>query len=709
MRNSSFLLVLVLSLLHITSQASSANRFALHRGSSLSVDNPDDVLISNSGVFSAGFYPVGENAYCFAVWFSRPPCSGQNCTIVWMANRDKPVNGRHSKLSLKKNGNLVLTDAGQAIVWAQNTVSLSSSPVHQLQLLDSGNLVLRDRENRVTVWQSFDSPTDTLLPEQNLTRDTPLVSSRSKRNFSSGYYKLYFDNDNVLRLLFDGPSFSSVYWPDPSKVSWEVGRTTYNDSRVAMLDSFGNFTSSDDLKFLSSDFGMKTERILKVDHDGNVRVYSRGGGGEWVVTWQAITEPCTVHGICGPNGVCSYSPSEGRSCSCAPGYVWKHKTDWIQGCVPKFKSFCNKNSETQVGFLVLPHHDFYGYDIDYFPNVTLVACKEMCVNLCNCRGFQYKFNKDTGSFDCYIKIRLLNGCLSLQQIGSMYIKLPKANLSSYQIPMKEFNTLPCPPKDQEVILPRTYLKSHRNLVLEILLICAMVLAVVEAVVVFLTWSFLIGAGRHKGGAYVNGYHPAVTGCRRFTYAELKKATKNFREEIGRGSRGIVYRGLLQDHRVAAVKRLYGVNQGEEAFLAEVTTIGNLNHKNLIEMWGYCTEGKHRLLVYEFMDHGSLSENLSSPQLDWTKRNPSGGHAIYGEVKGGYKRSTSWVREKMKPGVAMETWITEYLDPAIRGNLDIKKIKVLVSVALQCVEEDRDARPTMSQVVEMLLRHENGAV
>ncbi|KAF8024562.1 hypothetical protein BT93_F1666 [Corymbia citriodora subsp. variegata] len=652
MRNSSFLLVLALSLLHISSQTSSANRFALQRGSSLSIDNPDEVPISNSGVFSVWFYPIGENAYCFAVWFSRPPCSGRSCTVVWMVNRDKPVNGRRSKLSLKKNGNLMLTDAGHTILWAQNTVSLSLLPVHQLQLLDSGNLVLRDRENKVTVWQSFDS------------RDTPLVSSRSKGNFSSGYYKLYFNNDNVLRLLFDGPSFSSVYLLDPSKASWEVGRTTYNDSRVAMLGSLGNFTSSDNLKFLSSDFSVKTQRILKVNNDG----------GEWVVTWQAISEPCTVHGICGPNGICSYSPGQGRSCACAPGYVWKHKTDWIQGCVPKFMSFCDKNSETQ----------------------------EMCENLCNCRCFQYKF-KDTGSFD----------------------------------------------------------------------------SVVEAVVIFLTWSFLTGADRNKGGAYVKGFHPAATGCRRFTYAKPKKATENFHKEIGRGSRGIV-------------------------------TIGNPNHMNLIELWGYCAEGKYGFLVYEFMDHGSLSENLSSPQLDWTKRfeiavgsanglaylheeclkwdlhcdvepqnilldskyhakvadfglskllnrkgpkntgfsrvrgtrgymapewaghlpitskvdvygygifllemltgrNPIGGHAIYGEAKGGYERSTSWVREKMKPGVAMETWTAENIDPTIRGNFDIKKIKVLVSVALQCEEEDRDSRPTMRQVVEMLLRHENGAM
>ncbi|XP_030540122.1 putative receptor protein kinase ZmPK1 [Rhodamnia argentea] len=810
MRTSSFLLVLVLSILHLASQPSSGTLATLRIGDSLSVDKPDDILVSKSGIFSAGFYPVGKNAYCFAIWFSHPPCSSQNCTVVWTANRDKPVNGRYSKLSLKKNGDLVLTDARHDVVWTIDTASLSWSktPDCQLQLLDSGNLVLRGREGNVPLWQSFDYPTDVLLPEQNLTRNTTLVSSRSNGDFSSGYYKLYFDNDNVLRLLFDGPLISSVYWPDPSHVSWEVGRTTYNDSRVAVLDSLGNFTSSDDLKFLTSDFGKRTQRILKVDHDGNVRVYSRRENGKWVATWQAISESCTIHGICGPNSVCSDSPSKGRRCSCLPGYVWNNDTDWTQGCMPEFESFCNKSSKAHVDFLHLPHHDFYGYDKDYFPNTTLAACKKICADLCNCKGFQYKFQGDSGYFDCFPKLRLLNGYSSCSFIGSIYLKLPKANLSSYEIRTTEVIPLPCPPEIQEVVLQRTYLKSRVSSTLEILLIFASVLGGAEIVVVFLTWSFLIRTDPNRRGGHVKGYQLAARGFRRFTYAELKKATRNFSNEIGRGSGGIVYKGVLPDHGEVAVKRLNEVNQGEEEFLAEVRTIGNLNHMNLIVMWGYCAEGKHWLLVYEFMDHGSLAENLSSDQLDWTKRyeialgsarglaylheeclewvlhcdvkphnilldsnyqpkvadfglskilkreglknssfsrirgtrgymapewvynmpitskvdvysygivvlelvtgrSPTGGLAnAEGGDENESRRLTSWVRERKRTGAPMETWIKEILDPRLTGEYDMRKIEVLVAVALQCVEEDREARPPMSQVVEMLLRHES---
>ena len=70
---------------------------------------------------------------------------------------------------------------------------------------------------------------------------------------------------------------------------------------------------------------------------------------------------------------------------------------------------------------------------------------------------------------------------------------------------------------------------------------------------------------------------------------------------------IVYKGVSSNNRVAAIKRLNEANQGEGEFLAKVSIIGRINHMNLIEMWGYCAEGKHRLLVYEYMEHGSLAK------------------------------------------------------------------------------------------------------
>jgi serine/threonine protein kinase len=88
----------------------------------------------------------------------------------------------------------------------------------------------------------------------------------------------------------------------------------------------------------------------------------------------------------------------------------------------------------------------------------------------------------------------------------------------------------------------------------------------------------------------------------------------------------VYKGVLPDQRQIAVKKLKGVSQGEGQFWAEVTIIGRIHHLNLVRMWGFCTEGEHRLLVYEYIPNGSLDKYLFNNQgkgetvgLEWSSR------------------------------------------------------------------------------------------
>jgi hypothetical protein len=101
---------------------------------------------------------------------------------------------------LNHDGNLVLVDVNGTVTWDSKT---SSGKGMTLVLLNIGNLVIKDANGKI-LWGSFSSPTDTLLPFQPLTKGTRLVS---------GYNSLYFDNDNVLRLMYEGPEISSIYWP----------------------------------------------------------------------------------------------------------------------------------------------------------------------------------------------------------------------------------------------------------------------------------------------------------------------------------------------------------------------------------------------------------------------------------------------------------------------------------------------------------------
>ncbi|KAM3758156.1 hypothetical protein ACB098_01G021500 [Castanea mollissima] len=756
----------------------SSSAIVISNEPSLSVKNPD-FLISPNGDFSAGFYSVGDNAFCFAIWFSN------SRTVVWMANRDQPVNGKHSKLSILKTGNLILTDASNlnVDVWATNTVS--HSPV-QLFLNDTGNLVLRNKER--VLWESFDFPTDTLLPEQLLTGNTKLVSSRSQDNYFSGLYELSFNNSGFLRLLYNSPD-SSSYWV-PSPVSWPL----YNNSRIAVLNAIGNFISSDNFTFMSADYGAVLHRRLTLDYDGNLRLYSWEEEEQtWVVSWQAIQSPCRIPGGCGANSFCSYVIGSGRKCSCSPGYKMKNRSNWADGCGPEVYISCTEMLKSELGFLLLSHVDFFGYDFAIFPNYTFDQCSDKCLTACDCKALQYR-----GDSICYLKTRLLNGIRSPDLWGDIYLKLPKSKIFSDANPLENFSLM--------CSSDRT-LQSSKKGTMRFMLWFVSGVAGLEIFSIIVVWCLFIKTQKSLR-VYKQAYDRAAIAFRKFTYTELKKATKSFTEEIGRGAGGIVYKGVLSDNRVAAIKRLHEANQGEDEFLAEVSIIGRINHMNLIEMWGYCAEGKHRILVYENMEHGSLAKNLSIKALDWEKRlkivvgtakglaylhddcldwilhcdvkpqnilldlnyqpkvadfglsklqnrgvltnssfskirgtrgymapdwvfnlpitskvdvysygivvleivtgrDPSKSvHAIDDGGQAEHKTLVTWVREIMNRAVAnTSSSLEEIVDPRLEGKYDIGMMKTLVGIALQCVEEDRNERPTMSQVVEMLLGQE----
>ncbi|CAJ2673039.1 unnamed protein product [Trifolium pratense] len=121
--------------------------------------------------------------------------------------------------------------------------------------------------------------------------------------------------------------------------------------------------------------------------------------------------------------------------------------------------------------------------------------------------------------------------------------------------------------------------------------------------------------------------------KKYQLKELMKATGGFslQNKLGEGGFGMVYKGILGNNKEVAVKRVSkNSRQGKQEFIAEVTTIGSLHHKNLVKLIGWCYESKELLLVYEFMPRGSLDKYLFnqsselevqySKVLDWKTRN-----------------------------------------------------------------------------------------
>ena len=600
--------LLLASLPSSTHSASGRRRNTLWRGDSIAVeDAAGDVLVSPGGNFSCGFYKVATNAYTLAIWFAR----SADATVAWTANRDAPVNGRGSRAGFRKDGSLALQDLDGRVVWSTNT---SGTQADRVQLLDTGNLIVADAAGRL-LWQSFDWPTDTLLPEQPITRYKRLVSASARGLPYSGYYNFYFDSNNILNLMYDGPEITSNYWPDPFKQWWENNRTAYNNSRYGSLDRLGAFSASDQTQFNSSDMGEGVTRRLTLDYDGNLRLYSLDGGdGRWLVTWAAHPRACDVHGVCGRYGVCAYLPA--LACSCPEGFVASDAGDWSKGCRREFDLRCGE----PVYFAEMPGFDYWGFDFNYTRGLTMETCRQICLDDCNCEAFGYKM----GTGECYPKISLWNGGAPNILKQNIFLKVP-TRVKNLSPGVLDFHGHACTVHEQNAsVVSASYFHARGNKINFVYFYSFLAVAfVVEAIFIVVGYLFVFRADPAAGRVGdEEGYALLFSQFRRFAYDELSDATGKFADKVGRGASGTVYKGVLDDGRSIAVKRLDDLTQADEVFRSEMSVIGRINHMNLVRMWGYCSEHSHRILVSEFVEKGSLDKALfgaESAVLGWHSR------------------------------------------------------------------------------------------
>ncbi|KAJ9541167.1 hypothetical protein OSB04_027673 [Centaurea solstitialis] len=133
----------------------------------------------------------------------------------------------------------------------------------------------------------------------------------------------------------------------------------------------------------------------------------------------------------------------------------------------------------------------------------------------------------------------------------------------------------------------------------------------------------------KGGCLYGGSQcslPSATykGVQVFTYKELESATDGFTESnvVGKGGFGTVYRGVLRDGTLSAIKMLHKEGkQAERAFRSEVDLLSRLQCPYLVDLLGYCADNQHKLMVFEYMSNGTLHDHLhlsdrSSSVLNW---------------------------------------------------------------------------------------------
>ncbi|CDP16574.1 unnamed protein product [Coffea canephora] len=585
-------------LLFITAKSFSTLAAAdVQLGSTLSASDPNSKWTSPSQTFTFTFIsdPSGaSSAHFAAIIYDNSP----NIPIWIAGGSDLGAADSTATLLLLSNGNLELRNGSyNSLVWQSST---SRRGAASAALDDSGNFALRNA-TRSDIWSTFDNPTDTIVPSQNFTRNHVLRNGiySFRLSNSTGNLTLMW-NESIFYYSSGLNSSATVNWTSPSLTISPIGIITLSDLHLSSPLSLA----------YSSDYADATIvlRFVKLDNDGNLRIYSVGkGSGSRTVTWSAVSDQCRVFGYCGNFGICGYNET-GPVCSCpSQNFEPVDQRDGRKGCKIKVNL---QNCQGHRAMMQLDHTVLLTYppESDTDNNQVFSACKSNCLQ----------------SYPCLGSTSLADGTGFCYQKTSNFI----SGYQSPALPSTSFFKIcgqpePSPPVLSADSVKRDGWRLKAWIVVVVVLVTILGLILVEGS----TWWWCFRDSPKFGGMsaqYVLLEYASGAPVQ-FSYKELQRATKGFKEKLGAGGFGAVYKGVLANRTVAAVKQLEGIEQGEKQFRMEVATISSTHHLNLVRLIGFCSEGRHRLLVYEFMKNGSLdnflftTEEHSGKILSWESR------------------------------------------------------------------------------------------
>ncbi|KAJ9697291.1 hypothetical protein PVL29_009193 [Vitis rotundifolia] len=521
----------------------------------------EKLLVSAKGTFTLGFFSLESGSY-LGIWNTTDDHNKK----VWVANRDKPISGTDANLTLDADGKLMITHSrGDPIVLNSNQAARNSTAT----LLDSGNFVLEefnsDGSVKEKLWESFDNPTDTLLPGMKLG-----INLKTERNWSLA-------------------SWISEEVPAPGTFTLE-----WNGTQLVMKRRGGSYWSSGTLKdrsfefipwLMSSDTSNNIYSFNSVSNENEIYFsYSvpEGVVSEWVLT--------SVGGLFDTSG---------------PVFVLDDQCDRYEeypGCAVQNPPTCRTRKDGFMKQSVLISGS--PSSIKENSSLGLSDCQAICWNNCSCTAYNSLYTNGTGCRFWSTKFAQANKDDANQE--ELYM------LSSSRVTGNSW---------------RIWV-TIAGVVLVVLLLSGTLYYLTrkfrgeremeEAMLPDLATSNSFSDS--KDGT--RGAHD----LKLFSFDSIVAATNYFSSEnkLGEGGFGPVYKGKLLEGQEIAVKRLSrGSSQGLVEFKNEIRLIAKLQHMNLVRLLGCCTEGEEKMLIYEFMPNKSLDFFLFDPArrkiLDWKRR------------------------------------------------------------------------------------------
>ncbi|CAM0907972.1 unnamed protein product [Alopecurus aequalis] len=616
-------LLQLLLLLGISSVRAQVN---ITLGSSLTPQGKNTSWLSPSGDFAFGFRQLeGSSSYLLAVWFDKIP----EKTVAWYAksSSDAPVEVPSSSvLQLTTAGLLSLRDQSGNEVWSPQAPS-----VDYARMLDTGDFRLVGADGKAK-WETFDAPTDTILPTQVLPlgQDMVIRSRLLTTDYFNGRFLLAVQPDGNL-VMYPLSENSTTQSVDSRYDAYWATNTVGNGSQLVFNETgriYFAMKNGTQVNITSAEVNSMGDFFHRatLDPDGVFRQYVYPKSTEvrrvWSLQWNAVSSiPQNIckavssmnegSGACGFNSYCTIDGTQNQtSCVCPQGYEFFDVKRKYKGCRPEFvQQSCDLDEAAAIAqFEMSPINrvDWPYSDYEKYNPVDETQCRQLCVVDCFCATAVF----DTSSNTCWKKrLPLSNGYMADSVQRKVLIKVPKSNNSESQLSISSSKWK----KDKKYWILGSSLFLGSSVLVNILLI---------SILLFGTYcGFSILSKKKIQSSQSSG--TSILPPKIFTYNELEKATSGFREVLGSGASSTVYKGQLQDEHATsiAVKKLEKLQQEtEKEFMVEVRTIGQTFHKNLVRLLGFCDEGTDRLLVYEFMTNGSLNEFIfSDARPHWSLR------------------------------------------------------------------------------------------